>query len=66
MKKFEIGNIYWGIYNGQIEQMKLISEIAHNSIVFGYQCEYLDGKIISIKANKGDSVLEGAPLIIIG
>jgi biotin carboxyl carrier protein len=25
-----------------------------------------DGKIISIKANKGDSVLEGAPLIIIG
>ncbi|PKO95966.1 MAG: acetyl-CoA carboxylase biotin carboxyl carrier protein subunit [Bacteroidetes bacterium HGW-Bacteroidetes-7] len=25
-----------------------------------------DGKVISIKANKGDSVLEGAPLIIIG
>lgn len=25
-----------------------------------------DGKIVSIKANKGDSVLEGAPLIIIG
>ncbi|MDP3452926.1 MAG: biotin/lipoyl-containing protein, partial [Bacteroidales bacterium] len=25
-----------------------------------------DGKVISIKVNKGDSVLEGAPLIIIG
>lgn len=25
-----------------------------------------DGKVVSIKANKGDSVLEGAPLIIIG
>ncbi len=25
-----------------------------------------DGKVVSVKANKGDSVLEGAPLIIIG
>lgn len=25
-----------------------------------------DGKVVSIKVNKGDSVLEGAPLVIIG
>lgn len=39
-----------------LEAMKMENVIEANA----------DGKVISIKANKGDSVLEGAPLIIIG
>lgn len=39
-----------------LEAMKMENVIEANT----------DGKVISIKANKGDSVLEGAPLIIIG